>query len=99
MEKLKVIPLALGLGVTWGIGIMTLGWISAAGWGARVVEALSSVYLGFASTFLGGVIGGLWAFADGFLGGLILAALYNYFAAWRHGEEPSILKHSEQPAH
>lgn len=99
MERLRVVPLALGLGTTWGLGILFLGWIAAAGWGVRLVQVLSSLYVGFAPTFLGGLIGGLWAFVDAFLAGVILALLYNAFSAARRGERVSILDRSEQPAH
>ena len=99
MTRLKVIPLAAGLGVTRGMGIMLLGWASAAGWGAGLVEAISSFYRGYASTFLGGVIGGFWGFGDGFLGGLLFAALYNFFAAERQSEALHVIPQTEQPAH
>jgi hypothetical protein len=99
MARLKVVPMALGMGITWGLGMMCLGWVSAAGWGVKIVEALSSLYLGFSGTFVGGVIGGLWGFADAFLAGLVLALLYNGFVGWKHEEDVSILSHTEQPAH
>ena len=99
MTNLKVVPVAAGLGVTWGAGIMLLGWVSAAGWGASLVAALSSLYLGYASTFLGGVIGGLWGFGDAFLGGLLFAALYNFFASDRRSEAMHVIPQTQQPAH
>ena len=79
MTRLKVVPMAMALGVTWGTGIMLLGWVAAAGWGSKPVEVLSSLYLGYGPSFLGGVIGGLWAFGDAFLAGLLLAFFYNAF--------------------
>lgn len=79
--------------------MLLLGWISVRGWGARVVEVLSSLYIGFASTFWGGVIGGLWGFADAFLAGLVFALLYNAFAHRGLPERATILGHTEQPAH
>ncbi|HTR04498.1 MAG TPA: bacteriophage holin [Thermoanaerobaculia bacterium] len=88
MPRIRTAPLALGLGLTWGLGVMLLGWIAASGWGARVVDLLSSVYLGYAATFLGGLIGGLWAFADAFVAGALFAFFYNALsgrqAAERH---------------
>jgi hypothetical protein len=69
------------------------------GLGRKVVEVLSSLYLGFASTFWGGVIGGLWGFADAFLAGLLFALLYNAFAGRKLAERTSILGRIEQPAH
>ncbi len=99
MAKLKVVPMALGAGVTWGLGMLFLGWVSATGWGAKIVEVLSSLYVGYASTFLGGVIGGLWGFADAFLAGLLLTLLYNAFAAGRRAQHVSVLGQTEQVAH
>ena len=96
--RLRIVPVALAFGLTWGIGVMLLGWVSGIGWGGRLVDVLSSVYVGYASTFLGGLIGGAWAFVDGFIAGLLLAFLYNVFAGPR-SEPASILKPSEQPAH
>ena len=77
---------------------MVLGWVSATGWGVRVVEVLSSAYIGFGSTFVGGVICGLWGFVDAFLAGLILAPFYNLLAVGRHSERLTIRAPSEQPA-
>lgn len=98
MTKLKVVPMALALGVIWGMGIMLLGWVSAAGWGTKLVEVLSSLYLGYASTFLGGAIGGLWAFGDGFLAGLLLTVFYNKFAGEKRSEPIHLFNQTEQPA-
>jgi len=98
MSRLRAVPIALALGVTWGMGILLLGWVSAAGWGAKFVEVLSSLYVGYASTFLGGVIGGLWAFGDAFLAGLVVAFLYNTLAS-APSEQIHRVGQSEQPAH
>jgi len=77
MEKLKVLPTAVGMGATWGVGVMLLAWISATGWGGRIVDLLSSVYLGLRPTFAGGIIGGLWAFADAFVAGVLFTLVFN----------------------
>ena len=96
--RLRVSAVALAAGLTWGIGVLLLGWLSGGGWGGRLVEVLSSVYVGYASTFLGGLVGGAWAFVDAFVAGLVLAFLYNAFAGPR-SEPVSIRKPAEQPAH
>jgi hypothetical protein len=59
---------------------MCLGWISATGWGVRIVSDLSSLYLGYSSSLAGGLIGGAWAFVDAFLAGLVLVFAYNALA-------------------
>jgi len=76
--KISVKGLALGLGVMWSLGILCLGWLAAAfGIGRKLVEVIGSVYIGYAPTFFGAIIGALWAFFDGALGGAILALVYN----------------------
>jgi hypothetical protein len=100
MSKLKPFPMAFAIGMTWGLGILLLGWISGGGWGARLVEVLSSLYVGYSSTFVGGLIGGLWAFADGFIAGLIVAGFYNRFAGFGLAEQvPHVMVETRQPAH
>lgn len=80
MKKLSMKGMALGLGLTWGIYMLCLGWVAPTGWGQGWVDGLSSLYLGFAPGFVGGIIGGLWGFLDGAVGGILLAYFYNMFA-------------------
>jgi len=80
MEKLNVKALAVGLGVSWAVCMLFVGWASILGWGVKFVEVMSSVYIGFAPTFLGGVIGAIWGFIDGAIGGAIIALVYNAIA-------------------
>jgi hypothetical protein len=77
VEKLNVKALALALGVTWSLFVLCIGWAAGFGWGIRMVEVMSSVYIGYAPSFLGGIIGALWGFFDGAVGGLIVALVYN----------------------
>jgi hypothetical protein len=73
---------ALTLGVVWGGGVFFLGLMAAfLDWGTPMVELLGSVYLGYGPTVLGSLIGLLWAFVDGAVGGFILAWVYNHFSA------------------
>ncbi len=77
MGKLNVKALAVALGASWAICVLFLGWVSIFGWGTKIVEMMASVYIGFAPTFLGSVIGAGWAFVDGAIGGAIIAFVYN----------------------
>ena len=77
MEKLNVKALAVALGVTWGFFVLCIGWTSIFGWGTSLVEVMSSVYIGYAPCLVGGIIGALWGFLDGAVGGLIIALVYN----------------------
>jgi hypothetical protein len=77
MEKLDVKALALGLGTAWASCMLFVGVASVFGWGSELVRVMSSVYLGFAPTVPGAVIGALWGFLDGAIGGAIIALVYN----------------------
>jgi hypothetical protein len=77
MQRLSVSATALGFGLTWAVAILSIGWTSMFGWGTRVVGVVSSLYIGYAPTFLGGIIGALWALVDGAIGGAIFALVYN----------------------
>ena len=80
MQKLNVKAFALAWGISFGVWVLVLGWLAAFGWGEKIVEIISSFYIGYASTFWGGIIGGVWAFFDGAIGGAIIALIYNAFA-------------------
>ncbi len=54
-------------------------WIDALSAGVSLVAVLSSLYIGYAPSFVGSVAGTVWAFVDGFIGGVIIAWLYNRF--------------------
>ncbi|MBW2998436.1 bacteriophage holin [Candidatus Woesearchaeota archaeon] len=80
MEKLNVRAFAVSLGLVCGIGVFILGIVSMFGWGIILIRPISSIYVGFAPTVVGSLIGAVWAFVDGAIGGLIFATLYNYVA-------------------
>jgi hypothetical protein len=77
MGKLNVKALAIALGVAWAFMMLSVGWASIFGWGAKFVEMMASVYIGFSPTFWGGLIGAVWGFVDGAIGGVIIALIYN----------------------
>ncbi len=98
MNRLRAVPMAVGMGIAWGLGIMCLGWISATGLGARVVSDLASLYLGYSSSLAGGLIGGAWAFVDAFLAGLVLAFAYNTLAGRTESRRIRIFPEAGQPS-
>lgn len=69
--------LSQALGLAWGGGMVLLGLMATLGWGRPAVDLIGSVYLGFAPTLPGTMIGGVWGFVDGALGGVVIAWLYN----------------------
>lgn len=90
----RLSPLALGfaLGVMWAIGLFALGILSMlTGYGSEMVTLMGTVYLGYSATFLGSIIGAVWALVDGFIGGYILAWLYNWcaYCGCRHKHKTS----------
>jgi hypothetical protein len=80
LGKLNIKALAVAMGAMWGVGMLFLGWASMLGWGVKAVGVMSSVYIGFSSSLLGGIIGAVWGFLDGVIGGAIIAIIYNMIA-------------------
>ena len=70
----------LSFGISCGLYMLFIGLVSIFGWGVKFVEAVSSVYIGFTPTFLGAIIGMVWGFVDGAIGGAIIAFVYNKIA-------------------
>ena len=76
--KLNVLAFGLACGLIWGLGVFCLAWWVMAFEGAtRDPMVLGHLYRGFNVSPLGSVIGLAWAIPDGFVGGAILAWLYN----------------------
>ncbi|OPX23484.1 MAG: hypothetical protein B1H03_01530 [Planctomycetales bacterium 4484_113] len=83
--KLNVLAFALAAGIIFAIYFFCLGLCAwQFDWGTPLVEVVGSLYIGYATTLLGSVIGAIWAFADAFIGALILALLYNWIAPSRN---------------
>ena len=77
-HKLSALHLGVALGLTWAIGVVVLGlssWLFS--WGGEMAQILASIYHGYAPTVMGLLWGALWAFVDGFIGGLLIAWIYN----------------------
>ncbi len=77
--KLNVKAFALTSAIMWGGVMIFWGWTSSlTGIGIKGVELMSDFYVGFAPTFVGGIMGGFWGFIDGLIFGYLLVKLYNY---------------------
>ena len=83
MNKLSIKGLAIGMGVTWAIAMMFLGWVAYFGYGTEILNMISSLYIGFRPGLVGGIIGGIFGFIDGAIGGALIAYFYN-MAAKKH---------------
>jgi hypothetical protein len=76
--KLNVRAFALTCGLLWGLGLFVITWWIIATGGATAEQTfLGRVYLGYRLDALGSVIGLVWGFFDGLIGGAIFAWLYN----------------------
>jgi len=79
-EMFNIKSFALAFGCVWGGGQLIVGWFGAAGWGNDYIDVMSSVYLGYDSTFFGGIFGGIWGFVVGAIFGAVFAYLYDLFS-------------------
>lgn len=80
MTKYKICPVSLGLalGITWGVSLLIMGLLALHfTYGVPFVIAMGHLYIGYEATMIGSVIGGLFGFVDAFIGGFIVAWLYN----------------------
>jgi hypothetical protein len=83
MTKCKLSPLAFGLslGVIWGASVLVMGLLAFyLSYGTAFVNAMGVLYIGYESSIIGSLIGGLFGFIDAFVGGLLIAWLYNVFS-------------------
>jgi len=80
MEKMNVKALAIALGSAWGLCMLFIGFASMFGMAEKFVEVMGSGYIGFEPTFVGSIIGAVWGFVDGAIGGIVIALIYNAVA-------------------
>ncbi|OGT63940.1 MAG: hypothetical protein A3J38_06065 [Gammaproteobacteria bacterium RIFCSPHIGHO2_12_FULL_45_9] len=77
-SHIKPCSMAFALGLVFAIGTLAMGWYSAVTGRADVmVQAMGTMYIGFGPTFLGAVIGAIWAFIEGLVFGYLLSFFYN----------------------
>lgn len=89
--KLDIRAFALSCGLIWGFGIFFLTWWVIAFEGATgQMTMIGHLYRGYNVSPMGSLIGLLWAFPDGLVGGAIFAWLYNSFTAKSAGEASGI---------
>ena len=88
--RLHVWAFGFTCALVWGLGLFCLTWWIIAFEGATgEVTFLGLLYRGYNISPSGSVIGLIWAFADGLIGGLVFAWLYNVLAArFSGGKEP-----------
>jgi hypothetical protein len=80
MSKLNIRNFALSCAIAWSLILLILGAVSTfLGWGSAMVMLLSSVYLGYAPTPWGILMGVLWGFVDAVIIGTAFAWMCNHF--------------------
>ena len=77
MNQCQPLPLGIAIGVVWAIYVFCVGITAIFGWGASLVDVLGSLYIGYGASFLGAIVGAIWAFVDGLIAGFIIAWVYN----------------------
>lgn len=79
--RLHVKAFAITCGLVWGFGLFALTWWMIAFDGATGEPTLiGRLYRGYNISAVGSFIGLLWGLADGAVGGLVFAWLYNKVA-------------------
>jgi hypothetical protein len=78
---MKISPIRLGvtLGIIWGGSILILAFVTNRQYGSLLFNIISDVYIGCSkkNVITKFICGGL-AFIDAFIGGVLIAVLYNY---------------------
>ena len=80
MHKLSINALGVALGVLWAAYVFLCGIAAQMGWGVALVDALSSLYIGYGPSFVGALIGAVWGLVDGYIAGVVIAWIYNKLA-------------------
>lgn len=87
--RLDIYAFAMACALIWGLGLFMLTWWIIAFDGASADPTLvGKIYRGYTITPMGSVIGLIWGFFDGLIGGLIFVWLYNLLASFRLRKAP-----------
>lgn len=88
--RLNVKSFALTSGLVWGIGLFLLTWWVIALDGVTTEPTLiGRLYRGYCISPMGSIIGLIWAFIDGLIGGAIFSWLYNLISTSISSKEES----------
>ncbi|HZC22650.1 MAG TPA: bacteriophage holin [Candidatus Binatia bacterium] len=90
--KFNTKALALASAVVWGFVMLAVGVTNliAGHYGQPFLQAMSSVYPGYHDTrsIAEVIVGTLYGLCDGFIGGAVIAWLYNHFVKTAIRHEP-----------
>lgn len=83
--KVSALALGLTLGVLWGLAMCLIGIAHAIypEYGREFFAFMGSIYPGMSSegTLLNTLVAVVYGVVDGFLGGYVMAVVYNFFAS------------------
>lgn len=80
--KLNIKAMSLTMGIILGLSIFLLTWWVILFDGSSTdPNMISILYRGYSFSPFGSIIGLLWGFADGAIGGACIAWIYNTFAS------------------
>ena len=80
--KLNIKAFALACGMFWGLGLLVLTWWIMLFDGATgETTFIGQIYRGYNISFVGSLLGLVWGFFDGLIGGALFAWLYNALVA------------------
>lgn len=77
--RMSKMGFGLGVGICWAICTFIAGMTAMFGWNIDFVAVMHSAYIGFEPSVVGSIVGAIWAFVHGFIGGVIVAFFYNMF--------------------
>ena len=79
--RLNQVALGSAAGIVCGVGLflttLAVMWLG----GGEHLILLKKFYLGYSISFVGAILGLVYAFVDGFIGGWLVAFLYNRFSS------------------
>ena len=78
--KLRVQAFGLATGIVMGLFVFLLTLVSLWFGRGETIDALVVPFPGFSRSIGGAIVGLIWGFVDGFIGGALLAWLYNRIA-------------------
>ena len=79
--KLNIKAFALTCGILWSLTMFLMtAFLVARNAPGSCLRNFSVIYFGYSVSWIGAVIGAIWGFVDGLIGGAIFAWLYNRLA-------------------
>lgn len=89
--KLDARAFALTCGLVWGLGLFCLTWwVIAFDGSTGEITWIGRIYRGYTISPIGSLVGMVWGFFDGLIGGALVAWLYNLLLLRREPIYPRV---------